>query len=195
MTHSFRVPDAPFVRRVLDCLTEGVVLVGGDGVVHCNAAAERLLANGGDALAADVRFVATHALHGARVAERLHTAPVGGARLRVRATRLPSDDLDADAVPLVAVTIDRVSAKMPSRAVAMRQFSLTPREASVALLVAEGRSNAELAAALHLSESTGRHYTESVFLKLGVHTRAAAAAVLLGTETRPASNRRLTDSA
>ena len=177
---------AAFVR-VLDCVTEGVLLVTEAGILYRNTAAARLLASEGDALAADVQLLVRRALRGARVSEMVR-ASTTGARFQLRATNLASDDLVA--MRLIVVTIERMSSTMPSRAVAMRQFNLTAREASVALLVAQGRSNAEVAAALHISESTARHYTESVFLKLGVHTRAAAAAAILGTEQRRGRERR-----
>jgi DNA-binding CsgD family transcriptional regulator len=185
--HEISLDGAAFVR-VLDCLTEGVVLVKEGGIVYRNAAAARLLASEGDALAADVQLLVRRALRSARVAEMARASAATGSRFQLRATNLAADDLVA--MPLVVVTIERTSSTMPSRAVTMRQFNLTAREASVALLVAQGRSNAEVAAALHISESTARHYTESVFLKLGVHTRAAAAAAILGTEQRRGRERR-----
>lgn len=46
------------------------------------------------------------------------------------------------------------------------------------MLLAEGMSNAQVAEALGVSSHTARHHTESVLLKLGVHSRAAAGAVV-----------------
>jgi DNA-binding CsgD family transcriptional regulator len=57
---------------------------------------------------------------------------------------------------------------------------LTPREAAVMQLVADGHSNAAIAAELWISEHTVRKHLESIFAKLGVHTRTAAAARLRG---------------
>lgn len=54
--------------------------------------------------------------------------------------------------------------------------SLTPREREVLELVAEGRTNAEIAELLWVSPSTVRKHLENVYAKLGVHTRTAAAA-------------------
>ena len=59
-----------------------------------------------------------------------------------------------------------------------REFHLTAREQEVAVLLAEGLSNAQVAEALRVSTHTARHHTESVLLKLGVHSRAAAGAVV-----------------
>jgi len=53
--------------------------------------------------------------------------------------------------------------------------SLTPRERSVLELIGRGRSNKQIAAALHLSEGTVKGYTSVVFGKLGVADRTQAA--------------------
>lgn len=56
--------------------------------------------------------------------------------------------------------------------------SLTSRELQVMALVEEGRSNAEVAAALWLSPGTVRKHLENVYAKLGVQSRTAAVARL-----------------
>lgn len=61
-----------------------------------------------------------------------------------------------------------------------RGFGLTTREADVARLLARGDPNARIAAILDISPHTVRRHTESVMLKLGVHTRAAVGAALRG---------------
>jgi DNA-binding CsgD family transcriptional regulator len=55
---------------------------------------------------------------------------------------------------------------------------LTAREVQVLELVAQGLTNAEIAAALVLSQGTIRAHLEHIFAKLDVHTRTAAAAWL-----------------
>ena len=55
----------------------------------------------------------------------------------------------------------------------------TEREAEVAELMADGRSNAEIAEALFLAESTIKSHMASIFTKLGVHSRKEAGAVFL----------------
>jgi DNA-binding CsgD family transcriptional regulator len=52
---------------------------------------------------------------------------------------------------------------------------LTARETEVLELVADGKTNGEIANALWLSPGTVRKHLENVFAKLGVHTRTAAA--------------------
>ncbi len=53
--------------------------------------------------------------------------------------------------------------------------SLTPRERSVLELIGRGRSNKQIAAALHLSEGTVKGYTSVIFDKLAVADRTQAA--------------------
>lgn len=49
---------------------------------------------------------------------------------------------------------------------------LTDREREVAELIAEGRSNREIADALTISRQTAKNHVWSVFRRLGVHRRA-----------------------
>lgn len=56
-----------------------------------------------------------------------------------------------------------------------RQFGLTPRESDVLLWIAKGKSNRDIAEILLLSPRTVNKHLESVFAKLGVESRAAAA--------------------
>jgi DNA-binding NarL/FixJ family response regulator len=60
--------------------------------------------------------------------------------------------------------------------------ALTEREREVLQLVAEGLSNKEVGARLHLSEKTVKHYMTIVMEKLGVRNRTEAALVVRGRE-------------
>jgi DNA-binding NarL/FixJ family response regulator len=53
---------------------------------------------------------------------------------------------------------------------------LSPREAEVLRLVAKGKTNKQIAAELSLSEHTISRHLQNIFCKLGVNSRAAAAA-------------------
>ncbi|HEX7525292.1 MAG TPA: helix-turn-helix transcriptional regulator, partial [Gaiellaceae bacterium] len=53
---------------------------------------------------------------------------------------------------------------------------LTEREAEVLLHVAEGMRNREIAEALWIAPGTVRKHLDNIYAKLGVHSRAAAAA-------------------
>ncbi len=57
--------------------------------------------------------------------------------------------------------------------------SLTAREGEVANLVAEGRTNAEMADHLELSIFTVKNHVSSILMKLQVQTRTEAASVIL----------------
>jgi DNA-binding CsgD family transcriptional regulator len=58
------------------------------------------------------------------------------------------------------------------------EYRMTPREAEVAMLLAQGLSNTALAGRLGISPHTARHHTQRVLGKLGVHSRAEAGARL-----------------
>jgi DNA-binding CsgD family transcriptional regulator len=62
---------------------------------------------------------------------------------------------------------------------------LTSREREILDLVAEGRTNAQIAERLWLSPGTVRKHLDNVYAKLGVHTRTAAAAVFREQRVRP----------
>jgi DNA-binding CsgD family transcriptional regulator len=65
-----------------------------------------------------------------------------------------------------------------------RLAALTPREREVATLVADGQTNAQIAARLHLSESTVEKHVSRVLAKLGLASRAGVVRLLAGE--RPA---------
>lgn len=74
---------------------------------------------------------------------------------------------------------DRVFAKlrqMRERERAAAFAGLTEQELRVLALVAEGKTNREIGKALHLSEKTVRNYVSEVLAKLGLTSRAQAAA-------------------
>ncbi len=73
--------------------------------------------------------------------------------------RVPSGE-----VPVVPAT--RVSAELLAQ-----RWGLTPREADVALLLAEGRTMSYAADRLGLAENTVRSYTKQVYEKAGVHSK------------------------
>jgi DNA-binding CsgD family transcriptional regulator len=58
-----------------------------------------------------------------------------------------------------------------------RDGGLSPREREVHDLLAQGRSNREIAKTLFISESTTKVHVRHIYEKLGVHTRAEAARV------------------
>lgn len=66
-----------------------------------------------------------------------------------------------------------------------RQFKLTAREAEVLLWVAQGKSNGDIAMILGMSEKTVKQHLGSVFQKIGVEGRNAAALQAVEVLSRP----------
>ena len=65
-----------------------------------------------------------------------------------------------------------LGSESPSAAAAL---SLTPRETEVLRLLAVGRSDREIAAALSISERTAGNHVQHAMQKIGVDSRTAAA--------------------
>ncbi len=77
--------------------------------------------------------------------------------------------------PAVLVLMDRPTPALPTTQELRISFGLRGREPQVALLAAEGLSNADIADRLRLSAHTVRHYLERVLDRLGLHSRKALA--------------------
>lgn len=90
-------------------------------------------------------------------------------------------------------TLHRANPVLPTTQELRVQFGLRGREPQVALLAAEGLSNAAIAQRLRLSAHTVRHYLERVLDRLGLHTRKGLALHLMaGGGERPQPQRRRT---
>ena len=105
-----------------------------------------------------------------RVLAELVTA---AASYRLRASLLPPGGFSRDGTVMVAV--ERTSPVLPTPVQLQAVFGLTDREASIALRLSTGATDAAIGQALALSPHTVRHHVESIFLKLGVHSRKAIA--------------------
>ena len=90
---------------------------------------------------------------------------------------------DALLAPSVTRRLIEVFARRPPEAAPSpsRLASLTARERDVLLLLARGRSNAEIATALFVSEATVKTHVGNVLAKLGLRDRVQA--VILAYET------------
>ncbi|MDX6555831.1 MAG: hypothetical protein QOD86_2026 [Miltoncostaeaceae bacterium] len=92
--------------------------------------------------------------------------------------------LDPDAV---AAVLDAAGRGARRRRADLRPAGLTARETEVLGLIAEGRSNREVAERLHISPRTAEHHVQHVYAKIGVSSRAAAALFALRHDLLPAA--------
>jgi DNA-binding NarL/FixJ family response regulator len=112
-------------------------------------------------------------------AERVHVA------LEAGAAGYLLKDAEADEVAAAVraayrgeVHLDPVVARTLTRSLIASQSTvtaLTPREREILVLVAQGKSNREIAKALTISERTARTHVSSVLTKLGLASRTQAA--------------------
>lgn len=79
----------------------------------------------------------------------------------------------------VVISLERLTPSLPSLESLMESYNLTLRQAEVALLMARGLSDREIATRLEISWHTVRGHAEWVLSKLGVHSRKALALALL----------------
>ena len=156
--------------RLLDAV--GTSLVAFDrtgGVVHQTPAAGEILSAEPlrDTVSAAAHRLAMRAGSGALGAVE---AVVAGARGRYRLSAVRSRLLASS--PSVLVTIDPLfAAARPSPRRVADALGLTPRQGEVAVLLAERRTNREIADALGVSVSTARHHVEHVLGRLGAARR------------------------
>jgi DNA-binding NarL/FixJ family response regulator len=182
-------PWVRMVAPVLERLEECILLVEPPSPpCYRNLAARRLFAthDEGGSLEEAIRRVATAAFD-ATMQAAAETAEVraAAAQYRLRAHTVHPPQRDGRAGPAILVVVEPLILPLPRREALMRRFGLTAREADVGLLLAQGLRNSAIALALALSPNTVRHYTESVMVKLGVHTRAAVARALLAMASAP----------
>lgn len=64
--------------------------------------------------------------------------------------------------------------------VPLSQYQLTPRETDVLVWVAKGKTNRDIAEIVGMSPRTVNKHLEHIYVKLGVETRSAAAALVAG---------------
>ncbi len=105
---------------------------------------------------------------------------LSGGSYRLIAKRAPAGTLLPDAG--VLILMDRVGPDLPTTRELRVSFGLRGREPQVALLAAEGLSNAAIAQRMRLSAHTVRHYLERVLTRLGLHSRKALALHLMAAE-------------
>jgi DNA-binding CsgD family transcriptional regulator len=136
---------------------------------------------------ASMQWAALQAKAGERLTET-------GRAVRPARVRVPLDDgtwivVQADVLagtesPRTALTL-RPAGRAEMLPLRLALHGLTPREAEVSTLLANGRSTDDIARTLHLSRHTVRDYTKAIFGKVGVHSRPEFT-TLLSTGARAA---------
>jgi DNA-binding NarL/FixJ family response regulator len=71
--------------------------------------------------------------------------------------------------------LDRIRTPIAVEPVRQRN-PLTPQERNILQLIAEGKTNREIAGDLGLAEKTVKYYVSNLLAKLGMHRRSQAAA-------------------
>lgn len=174
------------LRKTLDRLAEGVVVYRDDSEVFRNGALRRMLSAEGrreEVIAA-----------ASACAKRLTRAPGGrpsagvpddsSTEVRTPANRyhIAASHLEGGVggVPATVLVVVRPAAPLlPDEAELRDRYGLTPRQAEVAVLLARGRSNREIAGRLGISRHTARHHAQRVLEKTGAGSRKALALHLL----------------
>jgi len=178
-------------RLALDGVAEPMAVHDTRGrPVHRNAALSALLAADPEHERVEGELRALAASLGALITRRRGVEPLrvesGERRLRtargaytLRASLLPHPVVGADGSVMIYVSLDAGRVTLPPPEAIRERFGLTPREADIGLLVAEGLSNAEIAERCGISTFTARNHVERLLSKLGVDSRKAVALTLI----------------
>ncbi|MEV8338766.1 response regulator transcription factor [Leucobacter sp. NPDC077196] len=131
-----------------------------------------------DALAAGVSGFLLKTARAEQLIDAVHSLAAGDALLGPDVTRAVIERISANG-PVSATAAegggDPESISLPDATeAAMTEAGLTDREREVLALVAEGKSNGEIAAALFLGEATIKTHVSNLLQKLGVRDRIQA---------------------
>jgi DNA-binding CsgD family transcriptional regulator len=181
-----RLAPLDWMGPLLDRVETPVLLADRRGdVVRANAALARFRARLGSGRSLEAHIVALLAQLQLGAQESGDQVPaamekevvVGGLRVKLLATPLAVPAQAADT--LFAVLIEPITPPLPDAAHLKVRCGLSRRQAEVALLLAQGCTNAQVASALRISPHTARRHTERVLGKLGVGRRGGVAQRLL----------------
>ena len=175
------------LSQLFDRLEDGVAVYNLAGrQSYRNVALTRMIAQDpeGSRLASIIRLTATRAAgiqtdtggfanHTTTLAQTIRT--VGG-HYRLETSLATLGGLGPD--PSIIAIVSKSSPRPLTDGELKAKYRLTGRECETARLLASGRSNSAIAAALRVTESTARRHTEAVLRKLSVPSRAAVGAVL-----------------
>jgi non-specific serine/threonine protein kinase len=127
------------------------------------------------AAAADVRQM--HGVLPSALERAAHQQWQAHARRKIGAEGFAENWILGRALPLDQAI--NIALETPSEKADASQNVLTPREAEVLQLIAEGQTNRQIAERLVLSPKTVSRHVDNIFQKLGVSSRAAATAAML----------------
>jgi DNA-binding NarL/FixJ family response regulator len=163
--HVRNARTARLVRDAVDVGGQGIVMVDSRGrLAWCSPRAREWMsaAFGPDTAAAEQALV------------QWLTAPDAGAGSAALQARALGTAGLGETMWLLAL---RAPGAAPAASSRITDAALTPREAEVLSWVAKGKTNRDIADILSMSPRTVNKHLEHVFEKLGVETRAAAAAL------------------
>ncbi|MBZ9966042.1 alpha/beta fold hydrolase [Mesorhizobium sp. BR1-1-2] len=121
--------------------------------------------------------LAAHAGRGDILASRLVSDLATGSGLHfIDGGRIALDELDEPLALVLATSEQHLEPACRSKPRPAEPATLTARESEVVSLIADGKSNAAIAAELNLSEHTVKRHVANILLKLDLPSRAAAAA-------------------
>lgn len=175
------------LQATLDLLQEGVAVCRDGTETYRNRALRRLLSaedRRDELLAAVVRcadqWTAVGAERGIPGEPRDASAEVTTPTNRYRLAASLLED-GGDGTPATVLVVVRPAVPpLPDESELRERYGLTPRQAEVAVLLARGRSNREIADRLTISPHTARHHAQRVLEKTGVDSRKALGMYLLG---------------
>lgn len=196
VTHAVNRPaESPDAGQYVDSADEGLVVVDGKGLIVQGAGASlNLLAMAtfrefnqahtslaiGDRVPAIVRTLIDRLVRvaggGDAPVPRVH---LDGAWGRFLLSAYALGDVQASASPLIGVHVRRQEQLVVKLAAAMGSLDLPPQQREVALLLARGKSNAEISAALNVSSNTASYHIKQLFHRLDAHDRAQAVSRIL----------------
>lgn len=180
-------------ESMLDTPDDAVMIVSREGsIVHASESARRLLVQAvGEPFSADGLARARERI--AALLKRLVVMMLSEqeampsvaentqwGRICLRAYRLDADADPGAAETPVAIRVTRQEPQLLRFANAMRSLELSPQMQEIALHLARGRSNAEIAETMALSSNTVNYHVKALFQRLGTHGRAETVQHILG---------------
>jgi DNA-binding CsgD family transcriptional regulator len=123
----------------------------------------------------------TSASHGraAMLATDLDARCLTTAQNRYRLTATRFERRSESSPPMVMISVRPAVPPLPDADHLAERYGLTARQSEVALLLARGMTNQEIADRLGIAEHTARHHAQRVLEKVGIGTRKALAMRLL----------------